>query len=156
MSDTSVAVDRCILVPVYVEGEIMALVPDVGYFGVACTKGQLAEQSARLAREAGVSPSTNLVNVSMNTLEGRDYVSSAVARAPPSAAGGTRRGDVEWRTLGSLHGVTALAYASLAMRRELQLRQASGGAPLVIGALGDAVPLVPNTVHGHSVELGAG
>jgi hypothetical protein len=36
MSDTSVTVDRCILVPVYVEGEIMALVPDVGYFGVAC------------------------------------------------------------------------------------------------------------------------
>ena len=82
LSDSSVAVDRCILVPVYVDGEIMALVPDSGYFGVACTKGQLAEQSARLAREAGVSPSTNLVNVTMNSLEGRDYVFSAVAKAP--------------------------------------------------------------------------
>ena len=125
-----------------------------GYFGVACTKGQLAEQSARLAREAGVSPATNLVNVSMNSLEGRDYVFSAVARAPPSAAGATRQGDVEWRTLSNLHGVSAFAYASLAMRRELQLRQASGGAPLVIGALGDAEPLVPNTM-GCSVEFSA-
>ena len=77
-----------------------------------------------------------LVNVSMNSLEGRDYVFSAVARAPPSAAGAMRQGDVEWRTLSNLHGVSAFAYASLAMRRELQLRQASGGAPLVIGALG--------------------
>ena len=93
-----------------------------------------------------MSPSTNLVNVSMNSLEGRDYVFSAVATAPPSAAGGMRIGDVAWRTLGDLHGVKAFAYASLAMRRELQLRQASGDAPLVIGALGDAVPLVPNAM----------
>jgi hypothetical protein len=124
----------------------MALVPDTGFFGVACTKGQLAEQSVRLAKEVGVSPSTNLVNVTMNSLEGRDYVFSAVAMAPPSAAGGMRIGDVAWRTLGNLHGVKAFAYASLAMRRELQLRQASGDAPLVIGALGDAVPLVPNAM----------
>ena len=110
----SVAVDRCILVPVYVEDDIMALVPDSGFFGVACTKGQLAEQSARLAKEAGVSAATNLVNVSMNSLEGRDYVFSAVAKAPPSAAGAMRRGDVEWRTLGNLQGAKALAYAALA------------------------------------------
>ena len=146
MTADSVAVDRCILVPVYVEDVIMALVPDSGFFGVACTKGQLAEQSARLAREAGVSAATNLVNVSMNSLEGRDYVFSAVAKAPPSAAGAMRRGEVEWRTLENLQGATAFAYAALAMRRELQLRQASGGAPLVIGALGDAVPLVPNSM----------
>ena len=87
LTEDSVAVDRCILVPVYVEDNIMALVPDSGFLGVACTKGQLAVQSARLAKEAGVSSSTNLVNVSMNSLEGRDYVFSAVARAPPSAAG---------------------------------------------------------------------
>ena len=146
LTGDSVAVDRCILVPVYVEDDIMALVPDVGFFGVACTKGQLAVQSARLAREAGVSAATNLVNVSMNSLEGRDYVFSAVAKAPPSAAGLSRLGDVEWRTLGNLHGVKSFAYASLAMRRELQLRQASGGAPLVIGALGEAEPLVPNSM----------
>ena len=146
LSDASVAIDRCILVPVYVEEDIMALVPDTGYFGVACTKGQLAEQSVRLAREVGVSPSTNLVNVTMNSLEGRDYVFSAVATAPPSAAGGMRIGDASWRTLSELHGVKSFAYASLAMRRELQLRQASGDAPLVIGALGGAVPLVPNAM----------
>ena len=101
---------------VYVEADIMALVPDVGFFGVACTKGQLAVQSARLAREAGVSAATNLVHVSMNSLEGRDYVFSAVAKAPPSAAGIMRRGDVEWRTLSNhnLHGVKSFAYASLA------------------------------------------
>ena len=82
----------------------------------------------------------------MNSLEGRDYVFSAVAKAPPSAAGMMRLGDVEWRSLGHLHGVKAFAYASLAMRRELQLRQASGEAALVIEALGDAVPLVPNSM----------
>ena len=146
LTGDSVVVDRCIIVPVYVEDDIMALVPDCGFFGVACTKGQLAVQSARLAREAGVSDATNLVNVSMNSLEGRDYVFSAVATAPPSAAGFMRRGDVEWRTLADLHGVKSFAYASLAMRRELQLRQASGGAPLVIGALGEAEPLVPNSM----------
>ena len=39
LSDASVAVDRCILVPVCIEGEIMALVPDVATLELHALRG---------------------------------------------------------------------------------------------------------------------
>ena len=122
LTDASIIVDRCIIFPIYHEQEIMALVLDEGFFGAPCMKSELVECSATLALESGLLSAINLVNVTMNSLEGKYYVFSAVARTAPSAAGSLKCRDVGWRTITQIRDVEAYAYAALAMRRELQIR----------------------------------
>ena len=138
----SVAVSRCIIVPVHMDGELLALVPSSGYMGDPCSAADVAACSERLAMRFGCVGTPDLSNCFQNELGGYDYVFAAAARAPPSAAGSLELDDVAWLTYDELFNVDSVRYAAFCLHRQAQHVTTTADAPVTIGALGPPVPLV--------------
>ena len=139
------ALDRVIVVPIARGSDFYALVPDDGLIGVTIDEKSRSEpEASRLALTLGCGPGPTLVNTTLNSGGGTDYLFALAAPGDPSASHTRKCKGVAWRTYHELTLSPDTAFAAHCLHRIAQRAVTTTAAPVSVGALGPPVPLISN------------